>query len=135
MNRLSLEHNIGAANKQNKAHWLWLTQLIYYTDGSKFRHALPITVQDTWWFVKYRNALKAINCWHYWSKLKTSLHLHYAASDMQEIFVTPTRYLLLLLTHLFSFTNSHNSKNSTGRGCYLFNSSLPLPPASQTLKH
>ena len=33
----------------------------------------------------------------------------------------------------FSFTNIHDSRDSRGRGGYLFNSSLPLPPATQTL--
>ena len=35
----------------------------------------------------------------------------------------------------FSFMNIHDSQDSRGRGGYLFNSSLPLPPASQTLRH
>ena len=35
----------------------------------------------------------------------------------------------------FSFTNIHYLQDSRGRGGYLFNSSLPLPPASQTLRY
>ena len=35
----------------------------------------------------------------------------------------------------FSFTNIHDSRDSRGRGRVSFNSSLPLPPASQTLRH
>ena len=35
----------------------------------------------------------------------------------------------------FSFTNIHYSRDSRGRVGYLFNSSLPLPPALQTLRH
>ena len=35
----------------------------------------------------------------------------------------------------FSFTNIHDSRDSREGGGYLFNSSLPLPPASQTLRH
>ena len=35
----------------------------------------------------------------------------------------------------FSFTSIHDSQDSRGRGGYLFNSSLPLPPASQALRH
>ena len=35
----------------------------------------------------------------------------------------------------FSFTNIHDRKDSRGRGDYFFNSPLPLPPASQILRH
>ena len=35
----------------------------------------------------------------------------------------------------FSFTNIHESQDCRGRGRHLFNSSLPLPPASRTLRH
>ena len=35
----------------------------------------------------------------------------------------------------FSFTNIHYLQDSRGRGGYLFNSSLLLPPASQTLRY
>ena len=35
----------------------------------------------------------------------------------------------------FCFMNIHDSQDSRGRGGNLFNSSLPLPPASQTLRH
>ena len=35
----------------------------------------------------------------------------------------------------FSFTNIHDTQDSRGRGRYLFNSSLPLPPAPRTLRH
>ena len=35
----------------------------------------------------------------------------------------------------FSFTNIHESQDCRGRGGHFFNSSLPLPPASQTLRH
>ena len=35
----------------------------------------------------------------------------------------------------FSFTNIHDSRNSRGRGRVSINSSLPLPTASQTLRH
>ena len=35
----------------------------------------------------------------------------------------------------FSFTNIHYLQDSRGRGGYLFNSSLSLPPASQTVRH
>ena len=32
----------------------------------------------------------------------------------------------------FSFTNIHDSQDNRGRGGYIFNSSLPFPPASHT---
>ena len=35
----------------------------------------------------------------------------------------------------FSFKNIHDSLNSKGRGGYFFAYSLPLPLASQTLRH
>ena len=35
----------------------------------------------------------------------------------------------------FSFTNIQESQDCRGRGRALLNSSLPLPPASQTLRH
>ena len=35
----------------------------------------------------------------------------------------------------FSFTNIHESQDCRGRGRAFLNSSLPLPPASQTLRH
>ena len=35
----------------------------------------------------------------------------------------------------FSFPNIHDSQDSRRRGGYLFTSSLPLPPVSQTLRH
>ena len=35
----------------------------------------------------------------------------------------------------FSFTNIYDSRDSMGEEGYLFNSSLPLPPASQALRH
>ena len=35
----------------------------------------------------------------------------------------------------YSFTNIHESHDCRGRGRHFFNSSLPLPPASQTLRH
>ena len=35
----------------------------------------------------------------------------------------------------FFFTNTHDSQESRGRGGFLFNSSLPLPHASKTLRY
>ena len=35
----------------------------------------------------------------------------------------------------FSFTNIQESQDCRGRGGHFFNSSLPLPPASQTLRY
>ena len=35
----------------------------------------------------------------------------------------------------FSFTNIHEPQDCRGRGRHFFNSSLPLPPASQTMRH
>ena len=35
----------------------------------------------------------------------------------------------------FSFTNIHESQDCRGRGGHFFNSSLPLPPALQTLRY
>ena len=44
-------------------------------------------------------------------------------------------FFLFFLSVFFSFTNIHDSHDSRGSGRYLFNSSLPLPPSSQTLRH
>ena len=35
----------------------------------------------------------------------------------------------------FYFTNNHESQDCRGRGRAFFNSSLPLPPISQTVRH
>ena len=39
-----------------------------------------------------------------------------------------------VVLYFFSFTNVHDSHDSKGGG-RLFDSSLPLPPASQTFRH
>ena len=52
-------------------------------------------------------------------------------SALVELF-TP---LLLFFLSGFFFTNTHDSQDSRGRGGFLFNSSLPLSPASKTLRY
>ena len=37
--------------------------------------------------------------------------------------------------YLGFFTNIYNLQTALEEGRYLFNTSLPIPPASQTLKH
>ena len=43
-------------------------------------------------------------------------------------------FLVIFLSG-FPFTNIHDSQNSMERGGYPLNSSLPLPPTSETLRH
>ena len=43
-------------------------------------------------------------------------------------------FVVFFLSGLY-FTNIHDSQDSRGRGGHLFTSFLPLPPASQTLRH
>ena len=44
------------------------------------------------------------------------------------------KYIYFFLSG-FSFTSIHESQDCRGRGGHVFISSLPLPPASQTLRH
>ena len=56
------------------------------------------------------------------------------AVSFYEILVADTRNSFLVLFG-FSFTNINDHKIAGEGGEYLFNSSPPLPPASQTLRH
>ena len=66
---------------------------------------------------------------------------HGSSTSVQIHFLEDVRLMLLFVCLFvfflsgFSFTSIHDSQDSRGRGGYLFNSSLPLPPASQALRH
>ena len=45
------------------------------------------------------------------------------------------QFTVFFLRFAFSFTNIQDSQDSRGRGSLLFDSSLPLPPASQIVRH
>ena len=58
---------------------------------------------------------------------------------MQDLPLNTSQRFFFLFLFLFylrlSFTNIHESNDCRGRGGHFFNSSLPLPLASQTLRH
>ena len=68
--------------------------------------------------------LKIVNKLHY---IDTRFSLANALTNKGGFFV--------VFLSRFSFTTIHESQDCRGRGRAFFNSSLPLPPASQTLRH
>ena len=68
---------------------------------------------------------------------KENIHL----TKMTKIKSLPNTYFSVIPKYLFfsnwdfCFTNIHKSQGCKGRGGHSINSSLPLPPASQTLRH
>ena len=55
---------------------------------------------------------------------------------MDTLFLRRALATIIFFLSEFSFTNIDDSQRTAGKGGgYLLNSSLPLPPASQTLRH
>ena len=68
--------------------------------------------------------------------LLTSLKLNSSTIVFLSFFSNFLRIPIFFFYLGFSFTSIHDSQGSWGRGRgYLFNSSLPLQPASQTLRY
>ena len=80
---------------------------------------------------------------HFQEKLE--LHTHFnllMKTNLQElplgfqwIWASGIMFPILFMSLGFSFPNIQESHDSTGKGGHFFNSSLPLPPVSQTLRH
>ena len=64
-------------------------------------------------------------------------HTGWLRKNLKEIlnFFAYLHAFLFFFVSGFSFTNTHDLQYSREGGRYLFNSFLPLPPASQTLRH
>ena len=56
-------------------------------------------------------------------------------SFWKKVLMMTFTWLIFFFLSGFSFTNIHESQDCRGRGGHFFNSSLPLPPALQTLRY
>ena len=96
--------------------------------------------EHLWWLFLHCTGNCFMQCWPRQTKTKLrrlssyrNIALRSRANIAQVIFLCNVLLFFFLLG--FSFTTIHESQDCRGRGRAFLISSLPLPPASQTLRH
>ena len=126
-----------------RIYWSWPRRLEYALWRRKVKANILVLIKTSWrrledvfWRGRWNTSSRCLQDVFMFAGpwLRTCFN---AQKLMQTVVIDAFIYLFFYLFILsgFSFTNIHYSRDSRGRGGYLFNFSLPLQPASRTLRH